>query len=74
VSGAEVVLLTLQTQYYVPGEAVIRRHVGIVRDLAIRPNQLRRIVETAKQNERVSIPFSTGAHSGMRKKGYRLHS
>jgi transcriptional regulator with XRE-family HTH domain len=55
-------------QYYVLDEAVIRRHVGIKRDPAIMPNQLRRIVETAEQNERVSvqvIPFSVGAHRGL---------
>jgi len=55
-------------QYYVLDEAVIRRHVGVKRDPAIMPNQLRRIVETAEQNDRVSvqvIPFSAGAHRGL---------
>ena len=55
-------------QYYVLDEAVIRRHIGIKVDPAIMPNQLRRIVETAEQNERVTvqvIPFSAGAHRGL---------
>jgi transcriptional regulator with XRE-family HTH domain len=55
-------------QFYVLDEAVIRRHVGIQQDPAIMPNQLRRIVETAERNERVSvqvIPFNVGAHRGL---------
>jgi transcriptional regulator with XRE-family HTH domain len=55
-------------QFYVLDEAVIRRHVGIKRDPAIMPNQLRHIIDTAEHDERVMvrvIPFSAGAHRGL---------
>jgi transcriptional regulator with XRE-family HTH domain len=55
-------------QFYVLDEAVIRRHVGIQRDPAIMPNQLRHIVDMVEQHERISvqvIPFSAGAHRGL---------
>jgi hypothetical protein len=55
-------------EHYVVDEAVIRRHVGIKKDPAIMPNQLRRIVETVEGGTRVTvqvIPFSAGAHVGV---------
>jgi transcriptional regulator with XRE-family HTH domain len=55
-------------QYYVMDEAVIRRHVGVDRDPAIMPNQLRYIVEKVREDERITvrvIPFSSGAHAGL---------
>jgi transcriptional regulator with XRE-family HTH domain len=55
-------------QYYVVDEAVIRRHVGIHKDPAIMPNQLRHIAEQAKKDDLVTvrvIPFSAGAHPGL---------
>lgn len=56
-------------QIFVLDEAVIRRHVGIGVDVAIMPNQLRRIVRTARENESTKvrvIPFNAGAHMGLR--------
>ncbi len=55
-------------QYFVIDEAAIRRHVGIHKDPAIMPNQLRRIAERAGSDETVTvrvIPFSAGAHVGV---------
>jgi transcriptional regulator with XRE-family HTH domain len=55
-------------QYYVVDEAVIRRHVGIHKDPAIMPNQLRHIAEQAKKDDLVTvrvIPFNVGAHPGL---------
>lgn len=55
-------------EHYVIDEAVIRRHVGISKDPAIMPDQLRRIVEVVEATERVTvqvIPFSAGAHVGV---------
>lgn len=54
-------------QYYVLDEAVIRRHVGIRKDPAIMPNQLRHIADRAEGEDltvRV-IPFDVGAHAGL---------
>ena len=54
-------------QYFVPDEAVVRRHVGIEDDPAIMTEQLRRIAERAEGDERVTvriIPFAAGAHVG----------
>jgi transcriptional regulator with XRE-family HTH domain len=55
-------------QYYVVDEAVIRRHVGIAKDPAIMPRQLRSVADRAEQDELVTIrviPFETGAHRGL---------
>jgi transcriptional regulator with XRE-family HTH domain len=55
-------------QYYVLDEAVIRRHIGIEKDPAIMPNQLRHIVDRAQNDELVTvrvIPFGAGAHAGL---------
>ena len=55
-------------QYYVVDEAVIRRHVGIARDPAIMPTQLRSIADAAERDELITvrvIPFAAGAHRGL---------
>ncbi len=55
-------------QYFVIDEAVIRRHIGITRDPAIMPNQLRSVADRAEQDELVTvrvIPFGAGAHPGL---------
>jgi transcriptional regulator with XRE-family HTH domain len=55
-------------RFYIVDEAVIRRHIGVRKDPAIMPNQLRHIAETVEDNERITIrviPFSKGAHLGM---------
>ncbi len=55
-------------QYYVIDEGVIRRHVGIQKDPAIMPNQLRRIADLAQRDDMVTvrvIPFNVGAHPGL---------
>jgi transcriptional regulator with XRE-family HTH domain len=55
-------------QYYVVDEAVIRRHVGIAKDPAIMPRQLRSIADKTEQDELVTIrviPFEAGAHRGL---------
>ncbi len=55
-------------QYYVFDEAIIRRHVGIRKDPAIMPNQLRHIADQAENDELITvrvIPFQLGAHLGL---------
>lgn len=55
-------------QEYILDEAVIRRRVGVTIDPGIMPAQLERLIEVARQDEvtlRI-IPFSAGAHIGMR--------
>ncbi|MBV9858004.1 MAG: helix-turn-helix domain-containing protein [Streptosporangiaceae bacterium] len=55
-------------QSYVIDEAVIRRHVGIQKDPAIMPNQLRHIADKAQNDELITIrviPFKAGAHIGL---------
>lgn len=55
-------------RYYVVDEAVIRRHVGIAKDPAIMPNQLRSIADRAESDDLVTvrvIPFGVGAHRGL---------
>ena len=55
-------------QYYVLDEAVIRRHVGIRKDPAIMPDQLRHIVDRARADSLVTvrvIPFDKGEHAGL---------
>jgi transcriptional regulator with XRE-family HTH domain len=53
---------------YVVDEAVIRRHVGISKDPAIMPDQLRVIAEETERNPLVTLrvmPFAAGAHRGL---------
>ena len=55
-------------QYYVVDEAAIRRHVGISKDTAIMPHQLRHIADVAEQDDLITvrvIPFAAGAHRGL---------
>lgn len=55
-------------QYYVMDEAVIRRHIGISKDPAIMPDQLRIIADRAEQDELLTVrvvPFDRGAHRGI---------
>lgn len=55
-------------QYFVVDEAAVRRQVGINKDPAIMPKQLRHIAERAERNELITvrvIPFSAGAHPGL---------
>lgn len=80
VKVASVVALRLQRQSelaarsapprrsYVMDEAVIHRHVGIARDPAIMPNQLRSIADKAETDDSVTvqvIPFAAGTHRGL---------
>jgi hypothetical protein len=49
-------------------EAVIRRHIGISKDPAIMPDQLRGMADRAEQDDLVTvrvIPFGKGAHRGL---------
>jgi transcriptional regulator with XRE-family HTH domain len=58
---------TAPRQYFVVDEAAVRRHVGVNKDPAIMPKQLRHIAERAERNELITvrvIPFSAGAHPG----------
>jgi len=55
-------------QFFILDEAVIRRRVGVTRDASIMPSQLDHLVSVA-QRDNVTIeviPFSKGAHIGMR--------
>jgi uncharacterized protein DUF5753 len=55
-------------QYFVLDEGVIRRHIGIKRNRAIMPNQLRSIADRAERDHLVTvrvIPFEAGAHPGL---------
>lgn len=55
-------------QYYILDEAVIRRHVGIMADPAIMPNQLNEIADSAEARDDLTIrviPFSAGSHLGL---------
>jgi Domain of unknown function (DUF5753) len=55
-------------RYYVVDEAVIRRHVGISKDPAIMPDQLRAIADGVERNDLVTLrvmPFAVGAHRGL---------
>jgi transcriptional regulator with XRE-family HTH domain len=55
-------------QYYVIDEAVIRRHVGIAKDPAIMPQQLRGMADKMEHDDLVTIrviPFEKGAHRGL---------
>jgi transcriptional regulator with XRE-family HTH domain len=54
--------------YFVLDEGVIRRRVGIKRNRAIMPNQLRSIADRAERDHLLTIrivPFDTGAHPGL---------
>jgi len=55
-------------RYYVVDEAVIRRHVGISKDPAIMPDQLRYMADKAEREDLVTVrvmPFEAGAHRGL---------
>lgn len=55
-------------QYFVLDEGVIHRHVGIKRNRAIMPSQLRGIADRAERDNQVTvrvIPFEAGAHVGL---------
>jgi transcriptional regulator with XRE-family HTH domain len=55
-------------EYFVIDEAAIRRHVGISKDPAIMPNQLRHVVDRLQREESLTvrvIPFTAGAHRGL---------
>ncbi len=55
-------------QYFVLDEGVIRRHVGIKRNRAIMPNQLRSIADRVERDHLVTVrvvPFDAGAHPGI---------
>lgn len=55
-------------QYYVMDEAVIHRRIGIAKDPAIMPDQLRDIADKAEQDDLITvrvIPFYAGAHRGL---------
>src|ERR1039457_8545 len=54
-------------RYYVVDEAVIRRHVGISKDPAIMPDQLRSIADQAERDDLITlrvIPFTAGEYRG----------
>jgi transcriptional regulator with XRE-family HTH domain len=54
-------------QSFVIDEGVIRRHVGISKDRAIMPTQLRAIADRAERDEMLTvrvIPFDAGEHPG----------
>jgi len=55
-------------QYFILDEGVIRRHVGIKKDRAIMPNQLRFVADRAERDDLVMVrvlPFEAGAHPGL---------
>jgi transcriptional regulator with XRE-family HTH domain len=55
-------------QYFVLDESVIRRWVGIKKDRAIMPNQLRAVADRAEQDDLVTVrvtPFEAGEHPGL---------
>lgn len=55
-------------RYYVVDEAVIRRHIGISKDPAIMPHQLRSIADKAERDVLITVrvmPFKAGAHRGL---------
>ncbi|WP_076442423.1 helix-turn-helix domain-containing protein [Microbispora rosea] len=62
-------------QKFILDEAVIRRHVGISKDPAIMPSQLRHIVDIVRERDNVEvrvIPFNVGAHAGMLRGAFTL--
>jgi transcriptional regulator with XRE-family HTH domain len=55
-------------QYFVLDEGVIHRHVGIKRNPAIMPSQLRSIADRTERDNQVTvrvIPFAAGANPGL---------
>jgi transcriptional regulator with XRE-family HTH domain len=55
-------------QYFVLDESVIRRHVGIKKDRAIMPKQLRAVADRAEEDDLVTVrvtPFEAGEHPSM---------
>jgi transcriptional regulator with XRE-family HTH domain len=55
-------------QRFVIDEGVIRRHVGIKKDPAIMPNQLRHLADRAEQDELITVrvvPFQAGEYPGL---------
>jgi transcriptional regulator with XRE-family HTH domain len=55
-------------QYFVLDEGVIRRRVGIKKDRAVMPNQLRAVADRAEQDDLVTVrvtPFEAGEHPGL---------
>jgi hypothetical protein len=55
-------------QIFVLDEGVIRRHVGIMKDRAIMPNQLRYVADRAESDDSLTVrvlPFEAGAHPGL---------
>ncbi|HEU5386800.1 MAG TPA: helix-turn-helix transcriptional regulator [Streptosporangiaceae bacterium] len=55
-------------QIFVLDEGVIRRHVGIKKDRAIMPNQLRCVADRAESDDLLTVrvlPFEAGAHPGL---------
>ncbi|RAY16615.1 XRE family transcriptional regulator [Actinomadura craniellae] len=60
---------------YILDEAVIRRHVGVKRDPGIMPAQLAHLARIAREDDHVTvrvIPFSVGAHPGMREGSFAV--
>ncbi len=55
-------------RYFVIDEGVIRRHIGVKKDRAIMPNQLRHLADQAELDDLLTVrvlPFGTGAHPGL---------
>jgi transcriptional regulator with XRE-family HTH domain len=55
-------------QYFVIDEGVIRRHIGIMKDPAIMPDQLRHVAERAERDRLVTVrvvPFGAGEYPGL---------
>lgn len=55
-------------QFFLIDEGVIRRHIGITKDPAIMPAQLRRVADRAERDELLTvqvIPFEAGEHPGL---------
>ncbi|MEU4235322.1 helix-turn-helix transcriptional regulator [Nonomuraea sp. NPDC026600] len=62
-------------EIFVLDEAVVRRHVGVRRDRAIMPTQLRHMVSIAESSEHISIRvvrFNAGSHVGMLRGAFTL--
>ena len=55
-------------QHFIIDEGVVRRHIGIKKDPAIMPNQLRHVADRAEQDELITVgvvPFRAGAYPGL---------
>jgi transcriptional regulator with XRE-family HTH domain len=62
-------------EIFILDEAVIRRHVGIRRDRAIMPTQLRHMISVARESDHITIqvvPFDAGSHVGMLRGAFTL--